>query len=292
MAETATLVRSGAHDLARLENVVGQDLEHLLVEPGKAEPLNAAASEKLCSKCYRDIFMLTHLRNHDFICRMTYREKTMKLSSVCEVQVGYTARSKLEPTTQGGVPAIQLRDLQGEDDFDPSDAPLYALGPSFERYWAGAGDVLFRSRGARNTAVPIAATARGAAIAILPLLVLRPDPKLIESKYLAWLINQPTSQRYFDKCAQGTRLRMLPKSCLDDLEVPLPELSTQRLIVELDLLARRECALSRQLAEKKLELTHFVLLRQARNAQPHGNGAGRSAVRPSGRQVGTDKHVR
>jgi hypothetical protein len=210
---------------------------------------------------------------------MIYRGDSVKLSSVCEVQSGYTARSRLEPASRGGVPAIQLRDLKGEDDFDPSDSPCYALEPAIERYWAGAGDVLFRSRGERNTAVPIAAAAQGAAIAILPLLVLRPDPKLIEGKYLAWLINQPASQRYFDKWAYGTRLRMIPKSFLDDLEVPLPDLATQRLIVELHSLARRECALSQRLAEKKLEFTNFVLLQQARQAQPHSNGAGRLVAR-------------
>jgi len=203
----------------------------------------------------------------------------MKLSSTCEVQSGYTARTRLEPTTKGGVPAIQLRDLHGEEDFDPSGAHLYALGPSFERYWAGPGDVLFRSRGERNTAVAIAPGAKTAAIAILPLMVLRPDPKLIDGKYLAWFINQPASQRYFDKCARGTRLRMIPKGCLDDLEVPLPDLPTQKLVVEIDSLARHERALTQQLAAKKLKLTSFALLEQVRKAQPQGNGAGRLVAR-------------
>lgn len=210
---------------------------------------------------------------------MIYSSKTMKLSSLCEIQSGYTARTRLKPTSKGGVPAIQLRDLRGEEDFDPSGAAQYALGPSFERYWAGAGDVLFRSRGERNTAVSIALNAKGAAIAILPLIVLRPDTKLVTGKYIAWFINQPSSQRHFDKCARGTRLRMIPKGCLDDLEVHIPDLETQRLIVEIDQLAQRESELMVRLAKKRKAFTSFALLEQVRKAQPHGNGAGRLVAR-------------
>jgi hypothetical protein len=196
---------------------------------------------------------------------MRYSKKT--LSSICEVQSGYTARGRLEPVLAGGVPAIQLRDLKGEDPFDPSVAALYQLDQSFDRYWAKAGDVLFRSRGDRNTAVVIAPESAGAAIAVLPLIVLRPNRDVVDPRYLAWAINHPPAQRHFDKCALGTSMRMIPKAALDDLEVELPDLGTQKLIVELDALARHEHELAYELADKKLELMGFALLQQAQRAQ-------------------------
>ncbi|WP_298936873.1 restriction endonuclease subunit S [uncultured Ruegeria sp.] len=215
----------------------------------------------------------------------------MKLSAICDVQSGYTARTRLNPTSKGGVPAVQLRDLQGEDDFDPAEASQYALGPSFERYWAGAGDVLFRSRGERNTAVSVAPDSKGAAVAILPLIVLRPDPSLADGRYIAWYINQRPAQLHFDKYARGTRLRMIPKGCLDSLEVPLPDLATQQRIVEVDALAKREDALMIDLAQKKKLFTSFVLLEQVRKAQPHGNGAGQSAARQIKNPAGKSKRT-
>ena len=220
---------------------------------------------------------------------MSYRTEIGPLAALCEIQTGYTARSRLEPTKAGGVPAIQLRDLHGEDEFDPSGLPLYELGPSFERYWARSGDLLFRSRGERNTAVMIAESAKAGAIAVLPLMVLRPNRNLVEPAYLAWFINQPVSQRYFDKWARGTRLRMIPKNCLDELEVLVPDLATQRAIVEIDALARRERALVFELADKKMELTSFALLRQVRDAQPHGNGAGRLVARQRNTPAGKSR---
>ncbi|MGE3335906.1 MAG: hypothetical protein AB7I36_19855, partial [Rhodospirillaceae bacterium] len=81
------------------------------------------------------------------------------------------------------------------------------------------------------------------------------------------------------------------KNCLDELEVYVPDLATQNLIVEIDSLSRRECALMHQLAEKKLALTSFALLRQVRNAQPHGNGAGQSVARRPQEQSGKSERT-
>lgn len=199
----------------------------------------------------------------------------MKLSTICETKSGFTARSRLDAIADGGTRAVQLRDLSGEGDFDPASAPRYQLASSFERYWAVAGDVLFRSRGERSTAVCVAPDTEARAVAILPLIILRPDANRLDGRYLAWFINQPEAQRHFDKCARGTSLRMIPKGCLEDLDVPIPDLNTQRLVVEIDRLAQRESSLMARLSEKKQEFTSFALLEQVRKAQLHGNGAGR-----------------
>ena len=55
---------------------------------------------------------------------MSYSTKS-PLTAICAVKSGYTARSGLETDPEGGIPAIQLRDLHGEDDLDPAFAPLY-----------------------------------------------------------------------------------------------------------------------------------------------------------------------
>ena len=183
---------------------------------------------------------------------MTYSRKT-RLSTICDVQSGYTARTALKPSASG-VPAVQLRDLRGEADFDPARAETFPLSTPLERYQARTGDLLFRSRGERNTAVVVFSDSKASAIAILPLMVLRPHPDVVDPRYLAWFINQPMTQRYFDGCAHGTAMRMIPKASIDALEIELPGLATQRLIVEIDALARREQALAHELADQKWNL--------------------------------------
>ena len=116
-------------------------------------------------------------------------------------------------------------------------------------------------------------------MAVLPLVVLHPRRDLIDPAYLAWFINQPLAQRYLDKSAQTSGLRMIPKTALDGLPLTVPDLATQRLIVAVHALAREEQTLAQRLADKKREFLEFALLRQARNAQLHADGAGRIVAR-------------
>ncbi len=190
-------------------------------------------------------------------------EQKMRLASICEIQLGHTARGRLEPVQDGGVRAIQLRDTYPEGGLGP--IGQYLLGTIPERYWACPGDILFRSRGDRNTATALlAADFKEPAVAVMPLVILRPNAALADPAYVAWYINQPAAQRYFDGCARGTGMRMIPVGCLADLELPLPDLMTQRSIAEVDRLARREFSLVTSLAEKQRELARFALLDRAR----------------------------
>ena len=94
---------------------------------------------------------------------------------------------------------------------------------------------------------------------IVPLVIVRPDRDRVLPEYLAWAINQPDAQRRLGAEAQGTSLRMIPMAALEDLEIAVPDLSTQRRIVELDALARQEGQLLRQLAARREELVSAIL---------------------------------
>lgn len=205
---------------------------------------------------------------------MMHTEDTQHLGTLCEIRSGYTARTKLSDAADG-TPAIQLRDLRAEGSFALAKAQRVHLKGDLSRYEVRTGDIVFRSRGERNTAVVIHGTDPERAVVILPLIILRPGQRIF-SPYLAWFINQPDTQRYFDSCARGTNMRMIPQACLEDLPVPLPSLEQQQGIVAIAGLADRERELLERLAEKKHAITNFALLNQARKAQPRCNGAGRS----------------
>lgn len=177
--------------------------------------------------------------------------------------MGYTPRGRLEAVGAGGIPAIQLRDISVEGRINLNGLMRYELDGATDRYLVRPGDVLFRSRGERNTATAADELLAEPAVAVSPLFILRPNRKAIEPHFLEWVINQSPAQRYFDGCAQGTRLRMIPKSSLDDLEIDLPDLKTQREIVEIDALATLEHELSSLAAEKKHQLISHLLVQRA-----------------------------
>lgn len=187
----------------------------------------------------------------------------MLLPSACTLQLGYTARARFEPAADGML-VIQLRDVT-DDGVEPGHLMRVQLHERVDRYLVREGDVLFRSRGERNIAIALGLPFSEPAIAVSPLMVLRPKKEVINPAFLAWSINQPDAQRHFDTIARGTSIRMVPKASLEDLAIDVPDLETQRRIVAIANMAAREEALLRSLAAAKRTLINRLLAERAKD---------------------------
>lgn len=192
----------------------------------------------------------------------------MRLANACTIHTGYTARGRLEPTAAGGVLAIQLRDISPEGLVDPDRLTRVQLDGLAERYFVRTGDVVFRSRGERNTASALDERLQEPALAVLPLMVLRPKRDVVTPEYLAWAINQPPAQRHFDSAARGTNIRMIPRSSLDDLELDVPNIELQQKIVVVDALAERERELTQLAADTRRKMISLLLVERANSMHP------------------------
>lgn len=183
----------------------------------------------------------------------------MRLAELSDIHSGYTARGRLDPLMEGGVPALQLRDVGTNGEAPGPDFQRYDLGKLSDRYFVSGGEVVFRSRGEPNTAAAIRDPLPEPVAVIVPLVIIRPDKARVLPEYLAWAINQPDAQRRLGEEAQGTSLRMIPMSALENLEIAVPDLLTQKRIVELNALARQEGHLLRQLADRRKEFVSAIL---------------------------------
>jgi len=205
----------------------------------------------------------------------------MRLSAISSIQTGLTLRGRLEPVERGGVPVVQMGDVSLRG-IDPSNLTRMASDGIADRYFARSGDVLFRPRGDQTVAAAIPENLNEPLLILLPLIILRPNKDIITPKFLAWIVNQAPAQRYFDECARGTNMRMIPKSSLENIDLDIPDISTQNRIVEIASLSDRESALLNVLAEKKQKFVNFALLERVRKTQPHGNEAGPLGGRRTG----------
>lgn len=183
----------------------------------------------------------------------------MLLRELCHIHSGYTARGRLSPLSEGGTPAIQIRDLGGDGEGLSRTLQKYDLGDLSDRYFVRGGEVVFRSRGEPNTATVITDDLADPAAVIVPLMIMRPNKERILPEYLAWAINHPEAQRRLGAEAQGTSLRMISMAVLERLDIAVPDLQTQRRIVNLDALAKREGRLLRILATRREQLTSLIL---------------------------------
>lgn len=183
----------------------------------------------------------------------------MRLVELSHIHSGYTARGRLDPLSEGGVPALQLRDVGTNGEVPGPNFQRYDLEKLPDRYFVRGGEVVFRSRGEPNSAAAIPASLPEPVVVTVPLVIVRPDRDRVLPEYVAWAINQPDSRRRLSAEAQGTSLRMIPMAVLENLEIAVPDLPTQKRIVELDALARQEGQLLRQLAARREELVSAIL---------------------------------
>src|SRR5581483_847856 len=188
---------------------------------------------------------------------------TRAISRVCAIQTGFTSRGRLDPTEHGNALVIQLRDVTPEGCIYFHNLTRIHFDPMPEKYLVRGGDVVFRSRGESTTAAVIDTALPLPALAVLPLVILRPDPQVLSGSYLAWAINQEPAQRHFEESAQGTSLRMVSRSSLENLKIAVPSLETQQRILQIDALARQERDLAQQLTHVRHELIRRLLVEQA-----------------------------
>ena len=106
-----------------------------------------------------------------------------------------------------------------------------------------------------------------ASVAVLPLVIIRPKDTVVDAGYLSWFMNSEWAQGYFDKAAQGTKLRMISRSDLQSLPIEIPDLATQRRIVEVERLATEERRLSLRLINLRQQVLSSTLHRLAENAK-------------------------
>ncbi len=214
-----------------------------------------------------------------------HRTASVKLRDLVEIQIGYQHRDSARPAsavTTGTHRIIQIKDLDLEGRFKsevldrggivPYVWPngLFLLTPSGDawRYRVGQGDLLFLSRGQRAIAVAIPDPLQET-IAAYYFYILRPDKTSILPEYLAWFINQPSAQAYFESNQMGSHIKMIPKPALEQLEVVLPPLATQGSIVQLEKLRQTEEHTMVRLAKARKKLIDGLALEAAMNGRAH-----------------------
>lgn len=119
-----------------------------------------------------------------------------------------------------------------------------------EHHLVRPGDLVFRSRGVTNTCA-ILLDNLGKAVVAAPLFRIRIADHRVLPSYLNWYINQPTAQAFLSTHAKGTAQKMISKDALEHLEVFVPSLERQGIILEIAALAEQEQNLMKTLAGKR-----------------------------------------
>ena len=196
----------------------------------------------------------------------------MKIKNLATVQMGYSFRSRLEVSEDGGVAVIQMKDLLDNNTVDCDGLTKISLDAVKGHHLAQKGDLVFRSRGQVTTAAVLLEDP-GRAVVAAPLLRIRVmKPDIVLPEYLNWYISQRDAQIFLTSRAKGTVQKMISKQAIEELEVALPSLEKQKNIVELATLSAREQTLLHTLADKREQYISTVLMQFATTESTEGHG--------------------
>ncbi|MDX2249983.1 MAG: restriction endonuclease subunit S [Bacteroidia bacterium] len=111
-----------------------------------------------------------------------------------------------------------------------------------EKHLLRQGDVLFAAKGTKNFAT-VYTKPNKPAVASTSFFVIRLTDKKVLPEYLAWFLNHPDTQTFIKDNARGTAIPSIRKTVLENLEIPIPSLEKQRVIIRLSDLAKKESTL-------------------------------------------------
>ena len=183
----------------------------------------------------------------------------MKLQDFASVRSGLVlSRKQSKEPTDYRYPLINLRCIQQEGNIDLHKADIYEAKESLkEEYLSRQGDIVVRLT-APYTAVLIDDTTSGMVISS-NFVVIRIEDKRLLPEYLFWLLN---TQKVRHKIYENTTSNMLgaiKAKFLMDFELVLLPIEVQQKIAQLNLLAKKESQLLKELAAEKEKLYSSLL---------------------------------
>ncbi len=174
---------------------------------------------------------------------------------------GFSIKTRVEHETDGTHQVLMAKHLKEGEPYRYSHEDELRIKPKTpaDKYLVRNGDIVFISRGLRNSAFLIG-TAPEPTLASSTLYIIRPYPG-IDPGYLAWCINQPPAQAAILQARTGAGTPIVQRNEFTGIAIPVPSLDKQRQIAGLSDLMARERALRHRLLDET-ERYHQLLGQQ------------------------------
>ena len=131
-----------------------------------------------------------------------------------------------------------------------------------EKHLLKNGDILFAAKGTKNFATHYKEQNQPS-VASTSFFVIRVHPNFrnkILPEFLVWFINNPSSQNILKSRAIGTSIVSISKTVLEELEISVPPIETQKAILKIHSLRKLEISIQKQMEELKGRYVHQLLI--------------------------------
>lgn len=179
----------------------------------------------------------------------------MKLIGIANIRTGYQSRRRIIPVTTGSHYLLQSGDLR-EEIVSIDTESLTKFNPKLSKndWELEANDILLMARGTRNVATLLTNLPEHT-LAAASFFIVRINDYQVLPGYLVWYLNQKPVQEYLlRESGSGVHMRVIRRQVLEQTEIPLPPIETQRHITFIIKAMKEEQVLLNELAKKRQSL--------------------------------------
>lgn len=178
----------------------------------------------------------------------------IRLKDIAEIRSGVYLNSP--PGDE--VAYMQMKDLTM--DSPEKIASFVEYNPKMEKYLLQKGDLLFAGKGTTYLCTLFNLDIK--AVASTTLYVIRVQSDKVLPEYICWYLNHPNIVSKIRASQIGSATPLIHKSTLEELEIPVPDIATQRKVMEISRLQERETYLINTLAEKRASIVNQLLINE------------------------------
>ena len=171
-----------------------------------------------------------------------------KLKDIVIIKSGVFAKNDTNPDLF----YIQSTDFDKQRKWNKTLNPILTNSSKFSNHILNEGDILFAAKGRDFFAVVYDGKFQPA-VASTTFLVLQVKSNNFASDYVTWYINHPQTQTLIWSLAKGSAIPSISKTILEQIEIPIPELSKQFAILELYKLQMKEKQIHKQIGKLRQE---------------------------------------
>jgi len=183
-----------------------------------------------------------------------------KLKEIVAIRTGIF----LKPSENGDTAYIQPKYFDQSGELNTGlerDVNSYKIS---QKHFLEQGDILFAAKGTKNFAATVELQ-NDKAVASTSFFVLSPSQEIVTAEYICWFLNQEQTKRLLKREARGSAIVSIPKSTLSNIEVPVPSLEQQAVIVKLAELRKSEKQLQSELNIKMDKLIRTKILKSLKS---------------------------
>jgi restriction endonuclease S subunit len=182
----------------------------------------------------------------------------MELKNIVSIKIGYPVRSRAEPKPDGDLVLIQMKDVSEEAGVDTSNLFLIKhVGRKLPEFLQ-PGDLLFYARGHKFFTVLVKNVPKNT-VASSQFFIIKIKEKCITPEYLNYYINSSISQKYFESRKVGSAVTYISRDVLAELPIVIPDIMTQKKIVDIEQSWNIEKSLLNQLINRKHQLVEKIV---------------------------------